>query len=45
MPSGRVHDAITVLTTALAVPVWYVLSPDRNLVPLALVAFKAHREQ
>ena len=38
MPSGRVHDAITLLTTVAAVPVWYILSPDRDPVPLALVA-------
>jgi len=38
MPSGKVHDAITVLTTVAAVPVWYVVSPDRDPLPLALVA-------
>lgn len=37
MPSGKVHDAITVVTAALAVPAWYVLSPDRDPLPLAAV--------
>lgn len=37
MPSGKVHDALTVITAAAAVPVWYLHSPDRSPLPIITV--------
>jgi uncharacterized metal-binding protein len=37
MPSGKVHDAITVVTAVAAVPLWYVLCPGHDVAPIALV--------
>lgn len=36
MPSGKTHDAITVVTATAAVPVWYAISPVHNSGPLAV---------
>jgi len=37
MPSGKIHDRITVVTAALAVPAWWLLSPDRDPVAFGLM--------
>src|ERR1700709_901538 len=34
MPSGKVHDKITVVTAALAVPVWWFAAPAKDYVSL-----------
>ncbi|MGO8671523.1 MAG: metal-binding protein [Capsulimonadaceae bacterium] len=36
MPSGKVHDQLTVFTAAVAVPAWWLLSPSRDPAPLAI---------
>ncbi len=36
MPSGKTHDKITVVTAALAVPVWWFAAPVRDFVSLII---------
>ncbi|MEO7718948.1 MAG: metal-binding protein [Capsulimonas sp.] len=36
MPSGKVHDKITLVTAAAAVPVWYLYCPSADVTPLIL---------
>jgi len=37
MPSGKVHDQITIVTAVAAVPAWWLLSPVRDPLALAVV--------
>jgi uncharacterized metal-binding protein len=37
MPSGKVHDTITLVTAAAAVPAWWLFSPDRDAVAFGLM--------
>jgi uncharacterized metal-binding protein len=36
VPSGKVHDQITVVTAVAAVPVWWLLTPAKDVLPLII---------